>query len=206
MRKPDTPGPAVQPQQMSPKQPPRGRQASSVPLAQQAPQGEPPLPAAEAALPTPQPLPAPEPVPDARQPLQASVVRAIDVRRSLAGPGDVRADVAFQNDINSLLARFDEVKIPWVSLAGVSPTLPVSVVADTTPVPTTKPPRRSRRIEAPIPRLRVVDGGGAVGPVLDLLGLVTPAPLVVTPAPTPAPRAAGSGRPGGGARQPRRRA
>ena len=45
--------------------------------------------------------------------LEISVVRAVHVRRSLTQPGDVRGEVAFQNDINALLARFDEVKVPW---------------------------------------------------------------------------------------------
>jgi hypothetical protein len=112
---------------------------------------------------------------------QMQIVRAAEVRRSLTVPGDIKSEVAFQNDINALLARFDELKVPWLPLSG---TLPASVVADTTPVPSiAKPSRRPRRQDAPAPRFRVVGGGAA--PTIDLLA-VTPSPVRVA-APKPGP-------------------
>jgi hypothetical protein len=41
------------------------------------------------------------------------MVAAPGVRRTLTPPGDIRADVDFQNDINRLLARIEESKMPW---------------------------------------------------------------------------------------------
>ncbi len=35
-------------------------------------------------------------------------IAAADVRRALVQPGDIRGEVEFQNDINSLLARLDD--------------------------------------------------------------------------------------------------
>jgi hypothetical protein len=108
------------------------------------------------------------------------IVRAAQVRRSLTQPGDVRGEVAFQNDINALLARFDEVKVPWKALGTLAQTIPPSIVADDTPVPTPVPARpqpRLKRIDITFPRLRVVEGGGLGAPTMDLLP-VAPAPVV----------------------------
>jgi hypothetical protein len=142
---------------------------------------------------------------------QMQIVRAADVRRSLTVPGDVRSDVAFQNDINALLARFEELKAPWLPLSGTLPGAPVSVVADTTPVPSmsnNKPPRRPRRSDGAVTRFRVVDGGA---PVIDLLALAPSPVRVAPPAAPPAVRIANSPAPppaarAAGARGPRRRA
>ena len=41
------------------------------------------------------------------------MVAAPGVRRTLTPPGDIRADIDFQNDINHLLARMEESKMPW---------------------------------------------------------------------------------------------
>ena len=42
------------------------------------------------------------------------------VRRTLIVRGDVRADVAFQNDINALMAQIEEEPIPFRSVAGLT--------------------------------------------------------------------------------------
>lgn len=41
-------------------------------------------------------------------PDQSIIIAAADVRRALIQPGDIRAEVEFQNDINGLLARIDD--------------------------------------------------------------------------------------------------
>jgi hypothetical protein len=125
------------------------------------------------------------------------IVSASDMRRTMTVAGDIRTEVEFQNDINSLLARFEEVRVPWRALSGPTPTLPPAIVSDTTPMPSPATPVRSNRIDITVPRLRVLDGGGA--PVMALLPVGLPMPdEVAAPAPE-APRRAG-------ARQPRRRA
>src|SRR5262245_47138914 len=111
---------------------------------------------------------------------QMQIMRTADVRRSLTPPGDLKADIAFQNDINALLARFDEVRVPGLPVAGTLPTLPVSVVADATPIPALKQPRLSRQAAAP--RLRVVEGGA---PTLDILSFVQAPPVRVSNPTTP---------------------
>src|SRR3954463_14309672 len=89
---------------------------------------------------------------------QMQIVRATDVRRSLTIPGDVRTEVAFQNDINALLARFDEARVPWLPLGSTLPALTIPMAPDATPVLMLKPAaRRSRRVDATMARLRVVD-------------------------------------------------
>ena len=115
------------------------------------------------------------------------IVRASDVRRSLTRPGDIRTEIGFQNDINALLARFDEVRVPWQALAGPTPTLRPSVVADTTPIPSpARPAPRLHRIDVTMPRLRVLDGG--VAPTLGLLTITAPPqPAVRATSPTPSP-------------------
>jgi hypothetical protein len=49
--------------------------------------------------------------------LDVEIVPAPYVRRTLTTPGDIRSDVDFQNDINSLLARIEEVRVPWQALS-----------------------------------------------------------------------------------------
>jgi hypothetical protein len=41
------------------------------------------------------------------------IVAAPGVRRSLTVPGDIRTDIDFQNDINNLLARIENLPLPW---------------------------------------------------------------------------------------------
>lgn len=41
-------------------------------------------------------------------PDQLITIAAADVRRALVQPGDIRAEIEFQNDINGLLARLDD--------------------------------------------------------------------------------------------------
>jgi hypothetical protein len=74
------------------------------------------------------------------------VLPAPSVRTALTTPGDIRSDIAFQNDINSLLARIEEAKQPWVAASllmsfGTAP----AVVGQ---------PRRHK-----VTPLRVFDGG-----------------------------------------------
>ena len=42
------------------------------------------------------------------------------VRRALSIEGDSVSDVAFQNDIDVLLARIEEMRVPFRSLAGLT--------------------------------------------------------------------------------------
>ena len=134
------------------------------------------------------------------------IVHASEVRRSLTRAGDIRAEIGFQNDINALLARFDEVRVPWQALSGPTPTLPPSVVADTTPMPSAirpQPVPRFKRIDVTMPRLRVLDGGAApVAPTLGMLTVTVGGQPAVLPEPLPA---AGAPAPAKQSR-PRRRA
>jgi hypothetical protein len=77
------------------------------------------------------------------------VLPAQNVRSSLTTPGDIRSDIAFQNDINNLLARIEEVKSPWTAAS-----LLVSFGAEGQVV--AQPKRHSVT-----PPLRVFDGGAA---------------------------------------------
>jgi len=45
------------------------------------------------------------------------IVAAPSVRRSLTTPGDIRTDIDFQNDINNLLARMENLPLPWKAVA-----------------------------------------------------------------------------------------
>jgi hypothetical protein len=47
-------------------------------------------------------------------------VAAASVRQTLVPRGDVRSDVAFQNDINALLAEIEEEPIPFQPLASLT--------------------------------------------------------------------------------------
>jgi hypothetical protein len=82
---------------------------------------------------------------------EVEVLPAQSVRSSLTTPGDIRSDIAFQNDINNLLARIEEVKLPWTAAS-----LLVSFGAESEVV---AQPRRP----SVTPPLRVFDGGVATG-------------------------------------------
>src|SRR3954451_14492308 len=92
---------------------------------------------------------------------QMQVVRATEVRRSLTIPGDVRTEVAFQNDINALLARFDEARAPWQPLCSTLPALPIHLgpAAATGVVVRKRAAGRARGADADVGRLREVDAG-----------------------------------------------
>lgn len=49
------------------------------------------------------------------------IVTAAEARRALTD-GDIRSVVAFQNDINTLLARLEEHKVPLQALSRPQPT------------------------------------------------------------------------------------
>lgn len=46
-------------------------------------------------------------------------VQAASVRRAVVPAGDIREDVAFQNDINGLLARFEGKNLPLTALGWI---------------------------------------------------------------------------------------
>lgn len=77
------------------------------------------------------------------------VLPAQNVRSSLTTPGDIRSDIAFQNDINNLLARIEEVKSPWTAAS-----LLVSFGTESEVV--AQPKRHTAT-----PPLRVFDGGAS---------------------------------------------
>ncbi len=77
------------------------------------------------------------------------VLPAQNVRSSLTTPGDIRSDIAFQNDINNLLARIEEVKLPWTAASRL-----VSFGTEGTVV------AQPRRHSVTTP-LRIFDGGAA---------------------------------------------
>jgi hypothetical protein len=56
--------------------------------------------------------------------VKIDIVASVDVRRSLTDEGDLRADVAFQNDVNALLARVEQVAVPWRALSDSIPLSP----------------------------------------------------------------------------------
>jgi hypothetical protein len=45
------------------------------------------------------------------------IVAPTEVRQALSDQGDIRGDIAFQNDINRLLAWFEEFPLPLAALA-----------------------------------------------------------------------------------------
>jgi hypothetical protein len=51
---------------------------------------------------------------------QVRIVTAAEARRALT-KGDIRSEVAFQNDINTLLARLEETKMPLQALSRPQP-------------------------------------------------------------------------------------
>jgi hypothetical protein len=75
------------------------------------------------------------------------MVAAPVVRSALTQPGDIRSDIDFQNDINRLLARIEEVKMPWGPAAELC-TYAVGPLPDGY--------RRRNSVKVP---LRVFDGG-----------------------------------------------
>jgi hypothetical protein len=83
------------------------------------------------------------------------IVASGDVRRSLTREGDLRGDVAFQNDVNALLARVEQMAVPWRALSDATPGRPSRrIVAEATPMP-------SRTVEGTAPaRTRTLDGIG----------------------------------------------
>ncbi|HVZ75167.1 MAG TPA: hypothetical protein VHJ20_22450 [Polyangia bacterium] len=89
-----------------------------------------------------------------------------DVRRALTRTGDVRSDVAFQNDVNALLARFEQMAIPWRALSDTTPTEPSRpIITDATPAPRVMEVRPANaeapRMGLPTPRrTRTLDGIG----------------------------------------------
>jgi len=73
-------------------------------------------------------------------PDQSIFIAAAEVRKALVQPGDIRAEVEFQNDINGLLARIDD----GVTLGAAAPS----------PAP---PASASSRA------LRIITGGAGAG-------------------------------------------
>jgi hypothetical protein len=53
---------------------------------------------------------------------QVRIVTAAQARRAMTKEGDIRDEVAFQNDINTLLARLEETKVPLRALSRPQPT------------------------------------------------------------------------------------
>lgn len=53
---------------------------------------------------------------------QVQIVTAAEARRALT-KGDIRDEIAFQNDINTLLARLEETKVPLKALSLPQPGL-----------------------------------------------------------------------------------
>ena len=52
---------------------------------------------------------------------QVRIVTAAEARRAMTKEGDIRDEVAFQNDINTLLARLEETKVPLRALSRPQP-------------------------------------------------------------------------------------
>lgn len=49
------------------------------------------------------------------------IVAPAEVRQALTSEGDIRSEIAFQNDINRLLAWFEEFPFPLCALAEIEP-------------------------------------------------------------------------------------
>jgi hypothetical protein len=72
--------------------------------------------------------------------LETEVVAASEVRGALTHERDIRGLVDFQNDVNALLARVEQMQMPWRSLSDLEPApLASAIVADTTPLPVAIP-------------------------------------------------------------------
>jgi hypothetical protein len=52
---------------------------------------------------------------------EISIVPAPEVRQALTIEGDIRSEIAFQNDINRLLAWFEESQLPLRALGELEP-------------------------------------------------------------------------------------
>jgi hypothetical protein len=52
--------------------------------------------------------------------LDIRIVPASEARQALTG-GDLKSEIAFQNDINTLLARLEETKVPLRALSRPQP-------------------------------------------------------------------------------------
>jgi hypothetical protein len=102
------------------------------------------------------------------------VLPAQNVRSSLTTPGDIRSDIAFQNDINNLLARIEEAKLPWTAAS-----LLVSFGAEG---PVVAQPKR----HSVTPPLRIFDGGAAAARP----GVTEARPVEAAAKVAPAPRRA----------------
>jgi hypothetical protein len=73
------------------------------------------------------------------------VLAASEVRRSLTNENDIRDSIAFQNDVNALLARVEQMQMPWRSLSDLEPApLSSAIVAEMTPLPVAVRPRIGR--------------------------------------------------------------
>jgi hypothetical protein len=71
---------------------------------------------------------------------ETEILAASEVRRSLTRDNDIRGTIAFQNDVNALLARVEQMQMPWRSLSDLEPApLASAIVADTTPLPVAIP-------------------------------------------------------------------
>jgi hypothetical protein len=81
------------------------------------------------------------------------IVASVDVRKTLNRAGDVRGDVAFQNDVNALLARFEQMAVPWRALTDERPSEPARpIITDATPGP--------QPLAKQVARTRTLDGIG----------------------------------------------
>jgi hypothetical protein len=68
--------------------------------------------------------------------LEAEILAAGEIRRSMTPDGDIRNDIAFQHDVNALLARVEQWQMPWRSISDISPPpLPSPIVSEATPMP-----------------------------------------------------------------------
>jgi hypothetical protein len=75
---------------------------------------------------------------------QYDIVAAAEVRRAVVPSGDIREDIAFQNDINLLIARLDAGKTPLKALGWIREAVTAEPTFPSEPV------------------LRVIRGGGEV--------------------------------------------
>lgn len=83
---------------------------------------------------------------------QYDIVAATGVRRAVVPAGDIREDIAFQNDINLLLARLEATNPPLRALGWVREAVAAEPVA----------------LSSPEPMLRIIQGGrGTSRPVAD---------------------------------------
>jgi hypothetical protein len=91
--------------------------------------------------------------------LETEVVAASEVRGALTHERDIRGLVDFQNDVNALLARVEQMQMPWRSLSDLEPApLASAIVSDATPLPIALPqaaPRIGRL--APLSVVRAAD-------------------------------------------------